>query len=57
MAERLVPDEYFWFDGEPEYPSVAIVSLRDVFIIEMVLDESGCYIPLRLRWYEGTIPD
>jgi len=57
MAERLVTDEYLLLEGSPENPTVAIVSLNDVFTVEMILDESGCYVPLRLEWYEGINPD
>jgi hypothetical protein len=57
MAERLVPDEYFLLESEAENPVVAIVSLRDIFTVEMMLDESGCFLPLRLEWYEKDIAD
>ena len=57
MAERLLPDEYFLLSGEAQNPTLAIVSLRDIFTVEMILDESGCYVPLRLQWYEERNPD
>jgi len=52
MAERLIPDEYLLLEGSPENPTVAIVSLKDVFTVEMILDESGCFIPILIEWYE-----
>jgi len=52
MAERLVPDEYLLLEGLPGNSTVAIVSLRDVFTVEMILDESGCYMPVLVKWYE-----
>lgn len=52
MAERLIPDEYLLLEGSGQNPTLAIVSLRDVFTVEMILDESGCYVPVRLEWYE-----
>jgi hypothetical protein len=52
LAERMAPDLYFHLDGNPDHPIIAIVSLRDVFTVEMVLDASGCYLPVRIAWYE-----
>ncbi|MBN2587304.1 MAG: hypothetical protein JXA64_12075 [Candidatus Fermentibacteraceae bacterium] len=50
LAERIAPDLYFHLDGNR--PIVAIMSLRDVFTVEMVLDDSGCYLPVMVSWYE-----
>ena len=55
MAERLVPDEYLLLEGSPENPTVAIVSLKDVFTVELALNESGCYVPVLLKWYEEDV--
>jgi hypothetical protein len=52
MAERILPDQYYLLDEEPQRPVLAAVSLDDVFIIELELQESGCYLPTRLFWYE-----
>jgi hypothetical protein len=52
LAERMAPDLYFHLDGNPDRPVIAIVSLRDVFTVEMVLDATGCYMPLSISWYE-----
>ncbi len=52
LAERIAPDLYFHLDGNPDRPIVAIMSLRDVFTVEMVLDDSGCYLPVMVSWYE-----
>ena len=52
LAERLAPDLYYHLDGNPDRPIIAIVSLRDVFTVELVLDATGCYLPICISWYE-----
>ncbi len=48
---------YLLLEGSGQNPTLAIVSLRDVFTVEMILDDSGCYLPVRLEWYEEDIAD
>ncbi|OPL19312.1 MAG: hypothetical protein AVO35_11235 [Candidatus Aegiribacteria sp. MLS_C] len=52
IAERLVPDRYYYLDGDYASPVIAIVSLRDLFTVKLVLQESGCFLPVRFIWYE-----
>ncbi len=52
FAERLVPDLCFHLSGDPDHPVIAVVSLRDVFLVELLLDETGCYMPMSIEWYE-----
>lgn len=52
LAERLAPDRYYYLDGDYASPVIAIVSLRDLFTVKLVLQESGCFLPVRFIWYE-----
>ena len=52
IAEKVVRDRCFLVHDDPQYPTIAVVSLEDVFIMEMKLSQSGFYLPLRILWYE-----
>ena len=51
-AEKVVADRFLLVRDDPLNPTVAVQSLDDVFIMELSLQESGCYLPLRILWYE-----
>ena len=52
MAERMAPDLYRLLTGDCERPVIVIHSLRDRFAVDLALQDSGCYLPVRLRWYQ-----
>lgn len=51
-AEKVVADRYLLVRNDPRNPIIAVQSLEDVFIMELSLQESGCYLPLSIFWYE-----
>lgn len=55
LAEKVAPDRYYYLEGDYESPVIAVLSLREVFTVELLLQESGCFLPVRfIRYSEQT---